>query len=52
MEKVAADVYEKMVNSSIDGNGYLNFQSWDNLGLVFSLDEESQLVIQYGEEKE
>ena len=52
MEKVAADVYEKMVNSSIDGNGYLNFQSWDNLGLVFSLDEESQLVVQYGEEKE
>ena len=52
MEKVAADVYDKMVNSSIDGNGYLNFQSWDDLGLVFSLDEESQLVIQYGEEKE
>ena len=52
MEKVAADVYDKMVNSSIDGNGYLNFQSWDDLGLVFSLDEESQLVVQYGEEKE
>ena len=51
MEKVAADVYDKMVNSFIDGNGYLNFQSWDDLGLVFSLDEESQLVIQYGEEK-
>lgn len=50
--KVAEDVYDKMVNSSIDGNGYLNFQSWDDLGLVFSLDEESQLVIQYGEEKE
>ena len=41
-----------MVNSSIDGNGYLNFQPWDDLGLVFSLDEESQLVVQYGEEKE
>ena len=52
MEKVAADVYDKMVNSSIDGNGYLNFQSWDDLGLVFSLDEESQLVVQYGEENE
>ena len=51
MEKVAADVYDKMVNTSIDGNGYLNFQSWDDLGLVFSLDEEAQLVIQYGEEK-
>lgn len=51
MEKVAADVYDKMVNTSIDGNGYLNFQSWDDLGLVFSLDEESQLVIQYGKEK-
>lgn len=51
MEKVATDVYDKMVNTFIDGNGYLNFQSWDDLGLVFSLDEESQLLIQYGEEK-
>ena len=27
MEKVAADVYDKMVNSSIDGNGYLNIDA-------------------------
>ena len=41
-----------VIKTDSDGNGYLNFQSWDDLGLVFSLDEESQLVVQYGEEKE
>lgn len=50
MERVAADVYDKMVNSSIDEDGYLNFQSWENLGLVFSMDDEAQLMIRYGED--
>lgn len=52
MEKVAADVYDKMVNSSIDKDGYLNFQSWEELGLIFSMDEEAQLMIRYGEDNE
>ena len=36
----------------ISEDGYLVMESDDELGLIFSLDEEAQLVIQYGEEKE
>ena len=43
-------VCTEMVSSSIDEDGYFNFETDDRLGLVFSMDSDGHLIVDYGEE--
>lgn len=49
IDKVAKDIAEGMVTSSIDMDGHLVFQSWDALGLIFEMDDEGHLIVRYNE---
>ena len=41
-------VREEMLTASINGDGYLEFETDERLGLVFSMDDEGHLVVEYG----
>lgn len=41
---------EEIVNATINDTGYLCFETEDGLKLVFSMDEEGHLVVEYGED--
>ena len=49
IDKVAKDIAEGMVTSSINMDGHLVFQSWDALGLIFEMDDEGHLIVRYNE---
>lgn len=49
IDKVAKDIEEGMVTSSINMDGHLVFQSWDALGLIFEMDDEGHLIVRYNE---
>ena len=41
-------VKEDMLTVSINDNGYLEFETDERLGLVFGMDDEGHLVVEYG----
>ena len=43
-------VREEMVEVSINDGGYLEFETNERLGLVFSMNDEGYLIVEYGEE--
>ena len=49
IDKVAQDIAEGLVTSSIDMDGHLVFRSWDALGLRFEMDDEGHIVVKYNE---
>lgn len=44
-------VNEELVTAGINDGGYLEFETDERLGLVFSMDDEGNLVVEYGEEE-
>lgn len=49
IDKVAKDIAEGLVTSSIDMDGHLVFTTWDALGLIFEMDDEGHLIVRYNE---
>ena len=49
IDKVAQDIAEGLVTSSIDMDGHLVFRSWDALGLRFEMDDEGHIIVKYNE---
>lgn len=49
IDKVAKDIEEGMVASSINMDGHLVFTTWDELGLIFEMDDEGHLIVRYNE---
>ena len=49
IDKVAQDIAEGLVTSSIDMDGHLVFWSWDALGLRFEMDDEGHIIVKYNE---
>ena len=49
IDKVAKDIEERMVTSSINMDGHLVFTTWDELGLIFEMDDEGHLIVRYNE---
>lgn len=49
IDKVAKDIEEGMVTSSINMDGHLVFTTWDELGLIFEMDDEGHLIVRYNE---
>ncbi len=43
-------VEEKLVECSIDDNGYFNYETDERLGLSFSMDTDGHLIVDYNEE--
>ena len=46
---VAKDIAEGLVTSSINMDGHLVFTTWDELGLIFEMDDEGHLIVRYNE---
>ena len=41
-------IKEEMLTCSIDDNGYVNFETDERIGLIFSMDDEGHFVVEYG----
>ena len=43
-----ARVEEELLTASINDNGYLEFETDERFGLIFSMDDEGHLIVEYG----